>query len=210
MKLPEPGICRVEVAGGELAGASTRYRKTLGDLRTLYEDAAAFGALADRLDPQALAYEVTVFKRSEDPGDLILGVTRMVPGKVGREYFLIRGHIHANANRPEVYYGEAGRGVMLLESPEGEIRSVEIAPRTICYVPPYWIHRAVNVGAEDLVMAFVYPADAGQDYAIIEEAGGMKARVVDDGAAGWRLAENAQYRGRPAERVRQVYASASR
>ena len=39
-------------------------------------------------------------------------------------------------------------------------------------------------------MTFAYPADSGQDYAIIEEAGGMRSRVVDDGARGWRLADN--------------------
>ena len=129
-----------------------------------------------------IVYEVTDYKPSADAGDMIIGVTRMRPGKVGREYFLTRGHIHANANRPEMYYGESGRGLMLLESPEGEIRTVEIGPRALCYVPPYWIHRSVNTGRDELVMTFAYPADSGQDYAIIEEAGGMKSRVVDDGA----------------------------
>lgn len=208
MKLAEPGICRVDVASGELVGASNRYRKTLGDLQGLYEDVAAFDALAQREGLNTLVYEVTDFKPSAEAGDLIFGVTRMASGKVGREYYLTRGHIHGNANRPEVYYGEAGRGVMLLESLEGEIRAVEIAPRTICYVPPYWIHRSVNVGADDLVMTFAYPADSGQDYAIIEEAGGMRARVVDDARGGWRLVDNAQYRGRSAERLRRVYANA--
>ena len=33
----------------------------------------------------------------------------------------------------------------------GETRIVEIGPQTICYVPPYWIHRSVNTGDEDLV-----------------------------------------------------------
>ena len=70
------------------------------------------------------------------------------------------------------------------ESPEGEIRTVEIGPRALCYVPPYWIHRSVNTGPDELVMTFAYPADSGQDYAIIEEAGGMKSRVVDDGKGG--------------------------
>ena len=44
-------------------------------------------------------------------------------------------------------------------------------------------------------MTFAYPADSGQDYAIIEEAGGMRSRVVDDGKGGWRLVDNAGYRG---------------
>lgn len=207
MKLMEPTRCRVDVSAGTLAGASNRYVKTLSDLHGLYEDAAAFEALLASSGSGALAYEVTDFKPSTAPGDMIFGVTRMVPGRVGREYFLTRGHIHANANRPEIYYGESGRGVMLLESPEGEIRAVEIAARTIVYVPPYWIHRSANTGPDDLVMTFAYPSDSGQDYGVIAETGGMKARVVDDGAGGWRLADNLSYRAREAARVAQIYAS---
>ena len=83
----------------------------------------------------------------------------MVPGKVGDEFFLTRGHIHRNADRPELYYGQKGRGVMQLESPEGEVRVVPIGPMTACYVPPFSIHRSVNVGVEELVMIFCYPAE---------------------------------------------------
>lgn len=209
MKLREPGICRVNVAAGQLDGATNRYVKTLGDLEGLYEDAAAFEALIASDGREALAYEVTDFKPSANAGDMIIGVTRMRAGQVGREFFLTRGHIHARGNRPEMYYGESGRGVMLLESPEGEIRAVEIEPRTICYVPPFWIHRSINVGVEDLVMTFAYPADSGQDYAIIEEAGGMRSRVVADASGGWVVVDNARYRGRSAARIAQVYASAS-
>ena len=61
---------------------------------------------------------------------------------------------------------------MLLQSPEGEIRIVEIGPRIVCYVPPFWIHRSVNIGRDDLVMTFAYPADAGQDYGIIAASAG--------------------------------------
>ena len=50
----------------------------------------------------------------------------MQPGRIGDEYFLTRGHIHATGNRPEIYYGEAGQGLMLMESPEGETRIIEI------------------------------------------------------------------------------------
>jgi len=204
MKLREPGICGVDVASGQLIGATNRYVKTLDDLVGLYEDEAAFRDL-QRERGDALVYEVTDYRQSVDAGDLIFGVTRMRPGKVGREYFLTRGHIHANADRPEIYYGESGRGVMLLESPEGEVRTVDMSPRTICYVPPFWIHRSVNIGADDLVMTFAYPADAGQDYAIIEETGGMRSRVVDDGSGGWTLVDNASYRRRSAARIERVF-----
>ena len=100
----------------------------------------------------------------------------------------------------------AGLGVMLLESPDGQVRTVEIGPRTMCYVPPFWIHRSVNVGSEPLVMTFAYPADSGQDYDIIANAGGMRSRIVDDGAGGWTAIDNKSYRPRPQSLVDSIMA----
>lgn len=196
----EPGICLVDVEKGALEGATGRYVKRLADLDGVYEDEAAYRALAERLGDEPV-YEVTAYTPSNDAGDMIIGVTRMQPGKVGREFFVTRGHIHAKADRPEMYYGESGHGVMLLESPAGETRAIEIGPRAMCYVPPYWIHRSVNVGTEPLVMTFAYPADAGQDYDIIGKAGGMRSRIVDDGKGGWIAVDNTRYRFRPPELV---------
>lgn len=208
MPMREPGIFVVDVAAGELRGAGNRYTKTMRDLEGLYEDEAAYRALREELG-EAVVYEVTDHKPSADAGDMNIGVTRMLPGKVGREYFFTRGHIHANANRPEMYYGESGHGLMLLESPAGEIRTVEIRPRTLCYVPPFWIHRSVNIGIEELVMTFAYPSDSGQDYDIIAKAGGMRSRIVDDGKGGWMAIDNASYRFRPADLVDSIFANAS-
>jgi glucose-6-phosphate isomerase len=191
----EPGVGHVDVATGELKGATNRYVKTFRDLAGLYRDESAFEALvATRGDD--VAYQVTDYKPSANAGDIIIGVTRMEPGKIGDEYYMTRGHIHARPNRPEMYYGEAGVGVMLLESPDGQIRTIEMRARTMCYVPPFWIHRSVNVGSEPLVMTFSYPADAGQDYDIIAKAGGMRSRIVDDGNGGWTTVDNAGYSGR--------------
>lgn len=205
MTLLEPGVGRVDIEAGRLDGATNRYVKTFRDLEGLYEDEAALaGLIAERGDE--IAYEVTDYKPSANAGDIIIGVTRMAPGKVGREFYLTRGHIHARPNRPEMYYGESGLGVMLLESPDGQVRTVEIGPKTMCYVPPFWIHRSVNVGSEPLVMTFAYPADSGQDYDIIAKAGGMKSRIVDDGAGGWKAVDNAGYQARPQSLVDSIMA----
>ena len=42
-------------------------------------------------------------------------------------------------------------------------------------------------------MTFCYPADSGQDYDIIARSGGMKVRVVSDGAGGWAQVANPDY-----------------
>lgn len=205
MTLFEPGIGYVDIVAGQLKGATNRYVKTYRDLDGLYEDAEAYAkVVTERGD--AVAYEVTDYKPSANAGDIIIGVTRMEPGKVGREYYMTRGHIHARPNRPEMYYGESGHGVMLLESPAGDVRTIEIGPRTMCYVPPFWIHRSVNVGSEPLVMTFAYPADSGQDYDIIAKAGGMKSRIVDDGKDGWRAIDNMAYKARPQALVDSIMA----
>lgn len=166
-----------------------RYTKVFRNLEGLYADDDAFAEMWPQWADRPV-YDVAEFRPREISGDLIFGLTRMVPGKVGDEFFMTRGHIHQNAGRPEVYYGQRGCGVMLLESPEGVVRTVPIAPMTACYVPPFWIHRSVNVGADDLLMLFCYPADAGHDYAIIERSGGMRVRIVDDGRGGWRESAN--------------------
>lgn len=200
MKLVDPVKCVVAVGAGTMTGGTGRYAKRMGDLAGLYEDAAAFAEVHREMG-DAVVYEVTEFRPSAAPGDMIFGVTRMRPGRVGREFFLTRGHIHERADRPEIYYGQQGVGLMQLESPLGETRIVEIGPQTICYVPPHWIHRSVNTGTTDLVMVFSYPADSGQDYGVIERSGGMRHRVFATAAGGWELVGNAAYRPRPPEVV---------
>lgn len=205
MKLVDPAICQVSVSKGQLEKASRRYTKNLSDLAGLYADDEAFAAALAEGD--RMVYEVTEFRPSAATGDLIFGVTRMSPGRIGDEFFVTRGHIHVRADRSEIYYGESGQGVMLLENPDGEIRALPIGPREICYVPPYWIHRSVNVGDADLVMTFAYPADAGQDYAIIEKSRGMRSRVVADGA-GWKLTDNTQHCPRDRAAIDALFAQA--
>jgi glucose-6-phosphate isomerase len=202
----EPVSSVVDPVGGGMSGNTGRYEKRLSDLNGLYADSAAFETkLAGQGD--VIVYDVEDFRPGDHSGDLIYGVTRMSPGKIGDEFFLTRGHIHAKADRPEIYYGQTGHGLMQLESPAGETRIIEIKAQTICYVPPFWIHRSINVGSEDLVMVFAYPSDSGQDYSIIETSGGMRHRVLAGGEKGWRLVENDTYRPRSDEAVHSLLKS---
>jgi len=207
MQLVEPVGCPVDVGAGVLRNGTGHYEKRLRDLAGLYADAAAFAAMAG-VRGEEVVYAVTEFRPPRAEGDLIFGVTRMEPGRVGDEFFLTRGHIHAKADRPEIYYGQAGGGLMLMESPDGDTRVVEIGPQTICYVPPFWIHRSINTGTEPIVMVFSYPADAGQDYGIIERSGGMRVRVIADQAGGWKLVDNRAYRPRTEAEIAALYATA--
>ncbi|WP_175857695.1 glucose-6-phosphate isomerase [Burkholderia anthina] len=200
MQWPEPRSFDVDPDTGLMTGTDSHYQKRLGDLAGLYADAPAFEALAASRGDEVV-YDVTDHRPNARPGDLITGVTRMSAGKVGDEFFMTRGHIHANIDRPELYFGLKGRGLMLMEAPDGQTRIVEIHANTVCYVPPRWIHRSVNLGDSDFVMLFCYPADSGQDYAIIERANGMRMRIVDDGNGNWRSEPNPAWRERTADEI---------
>ncbi len=177
---------------GALKGTGSHYQKRLRDLAGLYADSAAFNLLAAQRGDDVV-YEVTDHRPSSQPGDLITGVTRMSPGKVAGEFFMTRGHIHAVVDRPELYFGLKGDGLMVMESADGQTRIVEIGPNVACYVPPYWIHRSVNVGDADFVMLFCYPADSGQDYDIIARSNGLRQRIRGDDNGGWHAVDNPDY-----------------
>jgi glucose-6-phosphate isomerase, archaeal len=203
----EPTSHRISPATGAMTAETGHYEKRLKDLAGVYADENAY-TKAVSTSGEEVVYTVREMRPAQAVGDIIFGTTFMQPGRIGDEFYMTRGHIHATANRPEVYYGESGSGLMLLESPEGEPRILEVTPRVAVYVPPMWLHRSVNVGAEPLVMSFFYPSDSGQDYEIIANSGGMASLIVADGDC-WRAVPNPRYRPRTADEVARVLATQS-
>lgn len=189
-----PALLRPDPVAGTLEGHTDRYAKQLADLAGLYLDEEAYAARL-RDDDGAPVYWVESSSTQPGPGGQITGVSVLEPGRVGDEYAMTRGHLHARPDRGETYVGLAGHGVLLLETVEGDSKAVEVAVGDVVYVPGYWVHRSVNVGAERFVTLFCYPADAGQDYGIIEHAGGMSRLVVVDADGGWTTRPNPRHHG---------------
>jgi glucose-6-phosphate isomerase len=193
--MPDPWISPVatpiDPVTGNIPAATRHYQKTFEQLEGRYADRDAYAAMLPAWRGKVV-YEVWEHKASTMTGDLIFGTSVMQPGRVGDEYFLTSGHQHQLPDRAETYYCLSGTGVMLMESPDGEIEVREWTPGMAVYVPPYWIHRSVNTGAGVLVTLFNYSADSGQNYELIAEHGGMRQLVVADGA-GWKLTDNPHY-----------------
>ena len=145
-----------------------------------YADEAAFERMLAEDD--VTLYEVYELKRPEVAGELLHGISIVHPGKVGEEFFMTKGHFHTVLETGEIYYCLKGRGVMVMETPEGEWAVEELYPGRVLYVLPRWAHRSVNTGHdEDLVTFFVYPGNAGHDYGTIETQGFRKLVVERDG-----------------------------
>ncbi|MGY1603274.1 glucose-6-phosphate isomerase family protein [Geodermatophilus sp. SYSU D00815] len=196
--VPEPGLLALG-ADGAMAGATSAYEKRLGDMAGVYRDDAAYRRALAEKGPDFLVYRVEEHRNATGEGALIIGTSTLQPGRYGEEFAVTRGHLHAKADRAELYYCLGGTGVMLLETLDGRTEALPLTPGEAVHVPGHWVHRSVNVGDEPFVTLFCYGADAGQDYELIRRAGGMASLVVADGAGGWTTRPNPDHVGYPEE-----------
>ena len=179
---------------GEMDGATRHYEKRWDELSGVYRDADAYRRLVAERGGSSLAYHVYEHRYHSDAGAIVAGTSIVLPAIVGQEYSMTRGHLHTVSDRAELYHCLSGHGVMLLDTRAGESLAVELRPGQAVNVPGEWVHRSVNVGAEPFVTLFSYAADAGQDYGLIERAGGMKTLIVRD-SNGWRQSANPDHVG---------------
>ena len=166
--------------------------RRLSSMQGMYLDQAGYDAGIAGGDP--VLYEVYEIRRPENSGELLHGVTVLHPGKVGDEYYMTKGHFHQVLDTGEVYYCLSGRGMMVMETPEGETSVLPFNAGEVLYVLPRWAHRSVNVSPdEDLIFFFVYPGHAGHNYGTIEQQGFRKLVVERDGQPA--IVDNPRWRG---------------
>ena len=128
-----------------------------------------------------LVYEIWYHPFETSKSDMALGVTRLLPGKVGDEYHMTKGHIHERDDQPEIYFCVQGEGYLLLQTIDGEFRAERWTAGTISHIPPMWAHRVVNTGDDMLVFVASYHLSAGHDYAPIIDKGFRKLLLEREG-----------------------------
>jgi glucose-6-phosphate isomerase len=172
-------LSRYNPATGELAGAKATERH-LADLRGCFADATAYETALAVGNP--LLYRVASVEPARGEGDLHFGVGCIMPGRIGDEYYLTKGHLHAWRPAAEFYFGLSGEGVMLLEDEAtGESRLVPLRAGHAVYVPGRTAHRTMNTGTIPLAYIGVYPAAAGHDYGAIAKSNFRWVVVARDG-----------------------------
>ena len=192
MKLSDPITADFKKISGFFPQATGYYSKTFNELEGMYEDEREFKKMLPKWNNKVV-YEVWEHRSSKKKGDLVFGTSVMKPGRVGEEFFLTRGHQHKKTYCAETYFCLSGTGIILMESPDGEIKALKLKKDQLVYVPPLWFHRSVNIGDSELVTLFTYNSDAGQNYEIIKKRGGMRKRVVRKENNNWTLVANKQY-----------------
>lgn len=148
-------------------GAKPTERR-LSDLEGFFADSEAYQQALRKNDP--VIYHVQGINPADGDGDLHYGLGTLMPGKIGKEYYLTKGHFHSWREAGEVYIGLEGTGLMLLEDEKtGESKMLSLEKNSIVYVPGFTAHRTVNCGDIPLKYIGVYPAAAGHDYGAIAE-----------------------------------------
>jgi len=172
-------LSRYNPATGEIAGAAM-VKRHLSDLEGCFADVAAYKTALAASNP--LLYSVVAIEPAGNEGDLHYGIGLLLPGKIGDEYFMTKGHLHAWRPAAEFYFGLTGEGVMLLEDEKtGQSQLAPLRQNSAVYVPGHTAHRTMNVGKVPLTYIGVYPARAGHDYSTIAKTNFRCVVVERDG-----------------------------
>jgi len=150
--------------------------RQLKDLKGIFADEKSF----HEMDPDCIAYEVSSFLPVKEgtPGGLYFGITYLHSGKVGEEYFMTKGHFHANIDRAEYYWGLTGEGMLLFMDSNRNVWAEKMFPGSLHYIPGGIAHRVANTGSQLLSFAACWPSDAGHNYEEIATHG-FACRLVE-------------------------------
>lgn len=154
-----------DIPSGSIA-AKLPLTRRLSDLKGIFADPQAYRGCLEQGDP--VVYTVASVEDFSGVGDLHFGLGCLMPGRVGAEYYMTRGHRHTWREAAEVYIGLTGSGLMLLDGEDGQSWVEELGANRVVYVPGGVAHRTVNTSTEPLRYWGVYPARAGHDYESIQ------------------------------------------
>lgn len=161
-----PNFTTFDPATGAIPG-STILERHLSDLQGYFADEVAYTAALRQGNP--LLYRVTTVEPARGEGALNHCISLIMPGQIGQEYYMTKGHYHAWRPAAEYYIGLQGTGLVLLEDERtGQAWANPLMPNGVVYIPGYTAHRTVNTSAEPLLFLCVYAANAGHDYGAIQ------------------------------------------
>jgi len=152
----------------------------LSELRGYFADEDAYAAALAQGD--LVLYTMAAVEPATGDGALHYAIAQLMPGRIGAEYYMTKGHYHAWRPAAEVYIGLSGAGVLLLESEETEEGCLTpLEPNCIVYVPGHTAHRTINTGDVPLTYLGIYPANAGHDYGAIATRNFRQVVIAVDG-----------------------------
>ena len=172
---------RLDLETGAITGDSKLSQRRIGDLAGVFADEAARAAM----DPETVVYRVQMHDAEKEgtPGGLLFGTSTVLPGKVGNEYFMTKGHYHARRDTAEYYFCIAGQGALILMREDGTCWMEQMQRGSLHYIERSVAHRLANTGDEPLLVGCCWGSDIGHDYESIARTGFTKRLIERDGKA---------------------------
>lgn len=150
-------------------------KRTLKQMAGFYGDQLAYA----RMEPDRVVYHMQISTDEQEgmAGGLLFGTSFVMPGRVGAEYFMTKGHFHSHLDCAEYYWCIAGEGALILMDEKGICRTEKMTRGSLHYIPGRVAHRLANTGNEVLAVGACWPSDAGHDYETIAQMG-FSARLL--------------------------------
>lgn len=168
----------------QFPGGKTILRR-LSDVSDIFADTAEVERQIAAANP--IIYEFIDLRQALGGSQMSFGLTTIAQGQISGEYYMTRGHFHAQQqDGDEVYLGVSGVGRLQLQSRQGVSQEMELAAGSLLYTPLAWAHRTINVGSEPLVFFSIWPSATAYDYDEITRRGGFPRRAVEQqGRPAW-------------------------
>ena len=135
----------------------------LSDLKEFLNDKKGAEKILQKSNP--LIYTV----KSIEEYQISYGITKINPGKIGKDYFLTKGHYHKEKSS-EVYYLLKGTGLLLLKK-EKQKKKIKLKKNYFHYIPEGHSHRVINTGKTPLEFLSIYQTNSNPDYSKIKKQG---------------------------------------
>lgn len=150
----------LDLSSGSIEPSRHISTRRLKDLIGVFADESSLASM----DPDNVVYQ-TYGCPGDLPGEqLLYGTTVLMPGDVGGECFMTRGHFHTNPLRGELCLTLRGEGLLLLMDRNGVTRKESMTPGSLHDIPAQLAHRVVNTGDEPLIFFVSWMSDCGHDY----------------------------------------------
>ena len=111
-KIIKPFIFKIDLINKTISNPDSHIVRKLSSMEGQYLDEDSYDEIVKKED--TMLYEVYEKLVSEKEGELTQGLTIIHPGKVGKEYFMTKGHFHSVLETAELYYCFKGHGFMMM------------------------------------------------------------------------------------------------
>jgi glucose-6-phosphate isomerase, archaeal len=163
----------------QIPGAEVSIR-SLAEMQEMFADKSALEDILSETNPEM--YDVRAVRTPDTDSQMRYCITTLFPGCVGNEFYMTKGHFHAQeADSDELYVFKSGHGIILLQNRDGDTREVSVGPGDFAYIPAGWAHRTINVGEKELIFFSIWPTSTEYDYETIMNENGFRKRVIKVG-----------------------------